>query len=99
VWWPQARDWLPPLSLIDPGRSFFAFCMACEVGTRVPMAASRAASPAPDGDGEACRRGGHTLLLLGARLSVAGTLSQWHTRRLSLGIFGYGIFQSSCVSF
>ena len=60
----------------------FAFCMVCEVGTRVPMAASRAASPAPDGDGEACRRGGHTLLLPGARLSVARASLPWHETQM-----------------
>ena len=84
VWWPPASDWLRPHSSIQPLSPSLSSSLAFVWPTRwahefpwPPHAHPRAA------DGEACRRGGHTLLRPGARLSVRLALRfPWHIRGL-----------------
>ena len=84
VGWPPASDWLRPHSSIQPLSPSLSSSLAFVWPTRwahefpwPPHAHPRAA------DGEACRRGGHTLLRPGARLSVRLALSfPWHIRGL-----------------
>jgi len=93
LWLAAAAPFYPTLiSLsLSPSGARLRFCMACGWAHEFPWpphAHPRAA------DGEACRRGGHTLLPPGARLSVRLALRfPWHIRGLpALWIRGLRLF-------